>query len=771
MLKTLRRACRPGLPAAMFLIIALPGLSRAQSSDKEPNDTLAQALLMVLPVNSFYGEINPSQDIDFYKFAGQAGSEIVIWAHATSELEPMLAFYDSSGKVLAYNDKEVNLSRGGPAVDPILYIKIPTTGVYYVSVCSRARFKNLSEGATSGSYSLWVFPHAFWVFGMDGHEPNDTRAMAAPISLPFDSNNADLTYLGDVDWFSFRGKAGEKVSIDIEALEAQSHPDWPMTVVPRLGLFDEGGHLLGEAAAGADPEDGFPDDPVLIFDLPHDGRYFIGVTAAQDSHYASILGNAAFLADPYASSANGLIGHYRLRVGLLSDLYFPQIANGAFGSVYFATSVILINPNSTEVSGSISFFKSDGTPMEVSKSAPGGASSTVWFHIPPKADFVFKSNGTGLGISGYARVRGTGTVGGNAIFSEYTEGGVLITEAAVGVATPMDFFSFPVDVTGDFNTGVAVVNPGSARDINIVLDLVDLSGRLVATQSVTLAAGRQMAVYVSGIGQLFPGLRNFRGSLQVMADVPVPAVALRISDRTMTTLPAVALDQSFQPTTIYFPQVVVGPASASYRSTIILVNSGYFAVSGTIRFTRSDGSPMEIGLGSAPGGSTCTFDIRPQGTLFLESLPTELLMTGYAVLTANHGLGGVLIFSQFDAAAKLLTEAAVPPAQPSEDFLVFAQSDGGYNTGVALANVNELASGLSFLLRPDSESGTLLESTPSPLEAGRHNASLISGANQLFPVFSGTGTLEVRSAFPIPAVALRLTGTTMTAVPVVPVAK
>jgi hypothetical protein len=762
---------RLGLPAAMFLLLALPGLSSAQSSDREPNDTMAQAVQMVLPINSIYGEINPSQDVDFYKFTGQADSEIVIWVHATSTLEPILAFYDSNGHLLAYNDKEVNVSRGGPAVDPILYIKIRTTGIYFVSVCSRAKFHHLSEGATSGSYSLWAFPQSYWVFGMDGHEPNDTRATAAPINLPFDSNNADLTYLGDIDWFWFRGNAGNKVSIDIEALEPQSHPDWPMTMVPRVGLFDEGGHLLGEAAPGADPENGFPDDPVLIFDLPRNGRYFIGVTAPPDSHYASLLSDADFQADPYVSSANGLIGHYRLRIQLLHDLYFPQIANGSFGSVYFATNVILLNPNNTESSGSISFFKSDGTPMEVTGSAPGGSSSTIWFRIPPKADFVFKSDGTGPGTSGYARVRVTGTVGGSAIFSEYTESGSLITEAAVGASSPMDFFTFPVDITGDFNTGVAVANPDTASAINVFLNLLDLSGNLIATQNITLDAGQQMAFYVSGIGQLFPSLRNFRGSLQVLADVPVPAVALRISDRTMTTLPAVPLDQGFQPTTTYFPQVVVGPASASYRSTIVLVNPGYFAVSGTIRFVRSDGSPMVFGIGSAPSGSSYTFNIRPQGTLFLESMPTEMLMTGYAVLTADHGLGGVVIFSQFDATGKLLTEAAVPPAQPSEDFLVFAQSDSGYNTGVALANINELASGLIYLLRPDSGSGDLLENIPGPLEAGKHNAALISGADQLFPAFSGTGALEVRSAFPIPAVALRLTATTMTAVPVVPVVK
>jgi hypothetical protein len=180
---------------------------------------------------------------------------------------------------------------------------------------------------------------------------------------------------------------------------------------------------------------------------------------------------------------------------------------------------------------------------------------------------------------------------------------------------------------------------------------------------------------------------------------------------------------------------------------------------------------MAVSIGSAPAAPTCEFRIAPQGALFLESGPMPAQTAGYAVLDADHGLGGVVVFSQYDGSGKLLTEAAVPPAPLAQNFLIFAQSDASYNTGVALANVSGSSSVLNYLLHPGNGSDDVLQTDPAGLEAGKHNAEMIAGANQLFPAFAGTGILEVRSTQPIPAVALRLTPTTMTAVPVVPVSK
>jgi hypothetical protein len=759
------------LAAAILLLLGLPKWSNGQATDQEPNDTPSGALAFAFPVGSSFGDISTVEDVDYYKFTALAGTEIVIWLRPAADLAPIVAFHDSTGKLLAYNDMEVNIGNGGPVIDPILYIRIPADGNYMISVSCEAKFRRRSSGGTTGRYSLHMFPSVYWSTLSDVYELNNSRSAATQITLPFASSSSNLTYLGDIDWYRFTAKAGDRISIDIEALEPGSHVGWSIIVLPRVGIFDDAGHLLKEVLPAADPDNGFLLDPALVFDAPRDGRYYIAVTSGPDSQYGSIFSNTAFLADPYVSSATHMIGYYQIRVRPLQTLFFPQIANGSYGSVYFSTTVVLVNTANTPATGSISFFNADGTPMEITAAASSETRSQFWFTIPAKSNFVLVTDGSGPGKSGYARVLANGSIGGSAIFSEYATGGSLITEAAVGASTPMDFFTFPVDVTGDFNTGVAIANPEGAEAINVLLNLLDLSGNPVSSTSIPLEAGKQMAVYVSGLGQLFPGLRNFRGSLQVMADIPVPAVALRSSSRTLTAFPAASLNQTYDPVTLYFPQLVVGPSGGSYRSTIVLTNPSYFAVSGTIRFTGSNGSPMPIRFGSAPASATYNFSLAPQGTLFLESNPAESLITGYAVLSADHGLGGVVIYSQFDQSGRLETEAAVPPAPLSENFLIFAQSSGGYNTGVALANVTPTASRLTYLLRDDTEPWNPQQIDPADLEPGKHNATLVSGANQLFPGFSGTGTLEVISAYPIPAVALRLTATTMTAVPVIPIAK
>jgi hypothetical protein len=281
---------------------------------------------------------------------------------------------------------------------------------------------------------------------------------------------------------------------------------------------------------------------------------------------------------------------------------------------------------------------------------------------------------------------------------------------------------------------------------------------------------------VSGLGQLFPGVKNFRGSLEVLSDTPIPAVALRCSSGTMTTFPTVSMNQSFESVTLHFPQVVVGPAG-TYRTTIVLTNPGYFPVSGTlslsgkIQFRNSSGTILVPKPDSPPEGTAYDITVPAKGALFLESTWTDTLLAGYAILNANHGLGGVVIFSQFDATGRLLTEAAVPPAPISDEFLIFAQTDGGYNTGVALANINPMDVQIGFQLHAECLPDGNMEGEPIGLEGGRHKAELISGQDQLFPDFLGTGTLDVHCTTSIPAVALRLTATTMTAVPVIPIAK
>jgi hypothetical protein len=765
----IRQTCLRAIACAIILIGAPSALAQ---DDSEPNDTPAQAVELSLPYTWTSGTISTPFDVDFYKFSAVAGQQVTAWLESVSTgspLVPILSFYDSTGKLLAYNDGEWNLSYNKFSPDPILYLKMPSTGIYYLAVSSAARFRKQPPGSGSlGPYSLILFTRFDSSIVEDQYEPNDTRQTATPISLPFVSVGANLLYLGDIDWYTFNAHKGDRISIDIDALELESQPGFSVAVAARLGLFNSSGQLLFSADNGTDPDTGYSGDPCLTFEVPQDGNYYIAVTAQSDTQFVTLFKDPTFLQDPYVDRLQNRIGFYRLQVRTLSQLYFPQIANGAFSNSSFSTSIVLLNRSSRQATGNVSFFRSDGTPFQVSFGANVGATDKRWFSIAPLGALLIKTDGSGSGASGYAIVTSTASLGGSAIFSQYDSQGALVTEAGVGSSSPMDFFVLPVDLTGSLNAGLAVANILGASSANLSLNLINSKGQCIASRELLLDPGTQVSAFVGGADQLFPGVTDFQGSLQVLADTPVSVVALRSTPNSLTTLTPAALDLSFDSVNLTFPHIVVGSAGASYRSTIVLTNPGCFPVTGTVQFTRSDGNPMVVSIGPSRSFQH-SFAIPAQGTVFLETSSSGNLETGYATVTANHGVGGTLVFSQYNASnGRLQSEVAIPPAQFYMDFMVFAQNDGLYSTAIAFANTNADASELQYLLRSYADPTSATPLGPVPLDPNRQQAVLVSGSNQLFPAFSGLGTLEVTSSQPIPAVALRITATTMTALPIIP---
>jgi hypothetical protein len=768
----IRLTCVSAIACTIALMMGPSALARGGGN---PDD--ASAVQLFLPYTSVNGAIRNTGDVNFYKFDAIAGREVTILLRTESigsDLNAILSFYDGSWKLLAYNDHEWNLGSGQFGQDPILYLKIPSTGTYYLAVSSAAQFRRRflpGMSGTTGSYDLTLFTRFDSWTVQDQYEPNDTLQAATAISLPFESIGANLLYLGDMDWYTFNANKGDRISIDIDALEMQCQPGWGPVVRTRLGLFDAKGQSLLSVDKGSDPDDGFADDPALIFDVPQNGKYYIAVTTQPDTQFATLFNNPTFLQDPYVSGLENRIGFYRLQVRVLNQLYFPHIANGAFGDSSFSTSIVLLNCSSQTATGGISFFKSDGTSLKVSLTSDSNLNDTHWFSVPPWGGLLLKTDGTGQGASGYAIVTSTAPIGGNAILSQYDSQGALMTEAGVGNSTPMDFFVIPVDLTGSYNAGLAVANIAGASISNLYLRLVNYAGQCVATRSLSLEPGKQTSVFVSGPDQLFPGLADFRGSLQVLADTPVYVVALRSGANTLTTLTPAPLNLSFNPISFTFPHVVVGSASALYRSTVVLTNPGYFPVNGTIQFTRSDGNPMVVAIGSNHS-SQYSYTIPAQGTAFLEASTSSDFQMGFAAVTANHGVAGTLIISQYDpSSGRLQTEVAIPPAQFFRDFIVFAQGDASYNTGIAFTNTSAEASAMQYLLRSSVDPSTTSELGPVSLDPSRHEAILISGSQQLFPGFAGYGSLEVTSSQPISAVALRITATTMTVLPIIPLSK
>src|SRR6266498_3576237 len=234
--------------AVTVFFFALCGPALAQG-DEEPNDTPAQASPISLPFTSLLGNVSNEQDIDYYSFSAEAGAQIAIIVQAFSdgsELMPILALYDSEGTLIAYNDKEWNFAQGRFQNDPILYLKLPQTGTYYISLSSSAPFRNgpFVIPQTSGPYTLFLVTNFFGGAPDDVNEPNDTLQTATVVSLPYKSFGSHLIQFGDVDWYRFSAKRGETISIDIDALERVPGPSFAITVATRVGLFDDAGRLI-----------------------------------------------------------------------------------------------------------------------------------------------------------------------------------------------------------------------------------------------------------------------------------------------------------------------------------------------------------------------------------------------------------------------------------------------------------------------------------------------------------------------------------------------
>ncbi len=116
-------------------------------------------------------------------------------------------------------------------------------------------------------------------------EPNDTFAQATPVKV--DSAVAGTLVSGDLDYYLFEGRAGQKLTVEVEARRLG------VPIVPLVTLFKDQGELIDQ-----DKETrGFGEDYRKAFTLPRDGRYFLEV---RDLTYGG-----------------GTWAHYRLRLGSL----------------------------------------------------------------------------------------------------------------------------------------------------------------------------------------------------------------------------------------------------------------------------------------------------------------------------------------------------------------------------------------------------------------------------------------------------------------------
>jgi len=106
--------------------------------EREPNNTVATAQHVKLPL-VINGRIEKPGDTDVFRFEGKAGEEIVAEVMARrldSPLDSILKLTDAKGKQIAINDDYDDKGAGliTHQADSLIRMKLPTTGVYYVTI-------------------------------------------------------------------------------------------------------------------------------------------------------------------------------------------------------------------------------------------------------------------------------------------------------------------------------------------------------------------------------------------------------------------------------------------------------------------------------------------------------------------------------------------------------------------------------------------------------------------------------------------------------------
>jgi len=214
---------------------------------------------------------------------------------------------------------------------------------------------------------------------------------------------------------------------------------------------------------------------------------------------------------------------------------------------------------------------------------------------------------------------------------------------------------------------------------------------------------------------------------------------------------------SAQQYTYYFPQVASGFHSAgAWKTTIFISNSSGTMANGVITLTASDGSAFNLtfvdeGGNPVGGGNQIGFQLAPGETRKFESVPTEPLNSGYATVQATAAVLGTAMFTQLDAAGRMMSEAGVPAAIPLGKQAVFVDTMSGFRTGVAIANPNTAALHIHFELV--NTAGQVIASEIRDLAAKQHMAIFI---DELFPGAPGmVGRMQFWCTNPMVSVALR----------------
>jgi hypothetical protein len=212
---------------------------------------------------------------------------------------------------------------------------------------------------------------------------------------------------------------------------------------------------------------------------------------------------------------------------------------------------------------------------------------------------------------------------------------------------------------------------------------------------------------------------------------------------------------------VYFPQVVNGldgNGLAHWHTNIFITNQDGALANGEIDLFNSDGTPMQAFFTDENGNAAAVsgvilFNLGPGQSHKYESTAANPLQVGYGVMKSNVAMAANLTFQHFsnEGPEFLIAEAGVPASTPMGKQSVFADTQFGFNAGVAIVNPTNAAQVITFQLIDPT--GVVVATTTQALGPNMHISLFVT---DLFPHAPEMfGRLQFFGPGPLVSVALR----------------
>ncbi len=215
-------------------------------------------------------------------------------------------------------------------------------------------------------------------------------------------------------------------------------------------------------------------------------------------------------------------------------LNVAQVANGGG----YWTSFLIFNISSAPANITLALTKDDGSALNVNIPGRGNSNLFTITNLAPGGSVFMRTDGSPSSPTvGAAKITSNVPIGASGVFA-VANSGVFQTETGVGDSPLLTSFTLPLDITGNFDTGVAFFNPGNTPATLSFRRIDDNGVQVGSVETKNLPAQGHLATFAS---QIF-NASNFRGSVAVSSNTPIAAMTLRMNNPPLsfTTLPVVS---------------------------------------------------------------------------------------------------------------------------------------------------------------------------------------------------------------------------------------